>query len=377
MGNTPSSSSSADVPSQCISTSRNGKTVGSGKNINDGDGISDGYNGSAFRLPLYRGERNAFLPTDHSTNDNDVDLDIQPPILSVETKTSNVALSDEPEISPLSGIRDFAGNSATDSVGRPSPQFQLDDHSSRESSPPTVTSSSCDSSYGTCSSTLTSLQTFRWGNADKEKCNESYGQSGWVNSVHQGQDNAGYHQKQFSTTNATQNTLPVSHPNSIRKSSNSNSGIFDCVKPKIVATLPLPSTQTAASEQSMTRRNDISTASLTSLFESCIRVQDDDENEYTKKDDISSGLVIHQRSGSIGSVTSRASVSSHDSCYRNTKSNHTSKASLISAFSATSQTSFYTEQEKNMVDGDEPTYESDLGRVRNYHGEFLCDVLSC
>jgi len=221
-----------------------------------------------------------------------------------------------------------------------------------------------------------------------------YGQSGWFRSVHQGQqgNNGVDNQNETSapTTTTTQaNILPTPHPKFMQSSSSSNIGIFDCIKPQINTTaMPpaLPPPKPTALEQSITRRNDVSNATLTSLFESCIRLQDDDDNEYYTNDDVSSGhgdyhhescnsfskSTFHKRSGSLGSVTSRASQSSHNSYYRNnTRSNYTSKASLISAFSSNSQLSFYTEEEKNMVDGDEPTYESDLGRVRNYHGEFL------
>jgi hypothetical protein len=215
----------------------------------------------------------------------------------------------------------------------------------------------------------------------------SYGQSGWFRSVHQGQqgNNAG-----GITTTQANNILPTPHPQPMHNSASSDIGIFDCIKPQINTTAmspALPPPKPTALEQTiMTGRNDLSTASLTSLFESCIRLQEDDDNEYYTNDDVSSGhgsyherscnnfsRSYHKRSGSVGSVTSRASQSSHNSYYRNnTRSNYTSKALLISAFSSNSQlSSFYTEEEKNMVDGDEPTFESDLGRVRNYHGEFL------
>lgn len=404
MGNTSSSTGIDVVPQPLWAVTSDRNRIDSGKRITDGEGGSASSSGSVFRLPLYRGERNAFLPTatgDRSINDNDTVIVVDgactnmgvapPPVLSVETNIPIVTGGDKPEISPLNDIHD-ATDSHTTSVDKPLPQSRLHERTSLGSSPPTIISSSCDSSYGTCSSTLSSLQTFRWGNAESEQSN-SYGQSGWFHSVHQCQGNAnvsGYgHNRKSSTTIATHKTLPVCHPESLRTPSSSNTGIFDCIKPQIAAAPPLPPPPqqqlAAAAEQNLTRRNDISTTSLTSLFESCIRLQDDDDNEYTN-DDASSGhgsyyescnfsASIHKRSGSIGSVTSRASASSHNSYYRNTKVNHTSKASLISAFSSTSQLSFYTEQEKNMVDGDEPTYESDLGRVRNYHGEFACDDL--
>ena len=398
MGNTSSSTGTDVVPRPLWAVTSDRNRIDSDKRITDVEGGSVSSSGSVFRLPLYRGERNAFLPTgDHPTKDNNTGIVVgagapPPPVLSVETSVPNAAGADEQEISPLNDIHD-ATDSHTTSVDKPLPQSRLHERTSLGSSPPTIISSSCDSSYGTCSSTLSSLQTFRWGNAESEQSN-SYGQSGWFHSVHQCQGNAnvsGYgHNRKSSTTIATHKTLPVCHPESLRTPSSSNTGIFDCIKPQIAAAPPLPPPPqqqqlAAAAEQNLTRRNDISTTSLTSLFESCIRLQDDDDNEYTN-DDASSGhgsyyescnfsASIHKRSGSIGSVTSRASASSHNSYYRNTKVNHTSKASLISAFSSTSQLSFYTEQEKNMVDGDEPTYESDLGRVRNYHGEFACDDL--
>lgn len=122
------------------------------------------------------------------------------------------------------------------------------------------------------------------------------------------------------------NLSTAEHSHQRRESELSQSSIFDCVKPN----------------NTHIRRE--SSSSTGSLFQSCRRPSED-EHTYHRSDSA--------RSSGSNSFTF----------------NHPSRTSLASNASCGSRLSFpdYTEEELTMIDGDEPTFESDLRRVRNYH----------
>jgi hypothetical protein len=156
------------------------------------------------------------------------------------------------------------------------------------------------------------------------------------------------YQKQ--TLNLTATKQPTAYQRA--ESESSQSSIFDCVKPP--------------NNSSVHERRE-SSSSLSSLFQSCRRPSDC-ENEYTD-------TYSYNRSDSA------ISSGSQSVAFNN---NHHSRTSLASNASYSSRLSFpdYSEEELAMLDGDEPTYESDLRRVRNYHvvttaGESCVPFLSC
>lgn len=190
----------------------------------------------------------------------------------------------------------------------------------------------------------------------------------------------------------------ITKPNSIHKRSKSEGGIFDCVvKPLQLqrsASMAVSTTkQTSQQQQQLIIqkphiRRSSSAASLTSLFEGCIRPADEETNEYTTDYNNNNDSASHRRSNSymsstsgysynrsisVGSATSSQTNHSHNSYYNNQSTSNnsnlpstTSLSSIKSAFTTNTQLS-YTTFEKNMLDGDEPTIDSDLNRVRNYH----------
>lgn len=141
-------------------------------------------------------------------------------------------------------------------------------------------------------------------------------------------------------------TVTSSHSPAVhnrRDSEPSQNRIFDCVK---------------TPNETHVRKE--SSSSLGSLFQSCRRPSESD-NECSNRS--------YNRSDSAHSSGSQSFTFNH----------HNSRTSLASNVSCRSKLSYpdYTEEELNMLDGDEPTYESDLRRVRNYHvvttaGEFDC-----
>ncbi|KAL7507055.1 hypothetical protein ACHAXN_004266 [Cyclotella atomus] len=172
-------------------------------------------------------------------------------------------------------------------------------------SPPSVVSSS-DSSYGTCgSSTLGQADTY---------CTTRFYQSSY----------------QKPSPTVTSSYSPAVHNR--RDSEPSQNRIFDCVK---------------TPNETHVRKE--SSSSLGSLFQSCRRPSESD-NESNRS---------YNRSDSAHSSGSQSFTFNH----------HNSRTSLASNVSCGSKLSYpdYTEEELNMLDGDEPTYESDLRRVRNYH----------
>ena len=127
MGNTPSRS---DAANRSGGNNNNGGGGGGG-----GGGGSDGGNakggGSVFRLPLYRGGRDAFLPTmDDGRADDDDDDDV-------------VAGDDD-------GASGRGGSLLPPPRRRRPPPPPVGEMTEGEMSPPSsVTSTSCDSSYAT------------------------------------------------------------------------------------------------------------------------------------------------------------------------------------------------------------------------------------
>ena len=342
---------------------------------------ASGGEGRPFRLPLYRGERDAFLPIDDDI-DGHVDQQFEgeqkmisavghssqlpqsqsqmklatPPLLSIQpkllskTKTSTQQQGVESQVDQL-----FSPVSAAAERPPESPDSRSsgtnNTNNDNSNSPPSVISSS-DSSYGTCYSNPTSPQAA----AGAKRC-----------------------------------------------STNSNladgSILFDCVKPPTANNTVQQSNQqqlwmAKRKTSSITSSSISRSASLTSLFESCVKSttdsNNDNDNEYYYEDNMSmtdqgsfySTRTSYQRSSSVVTTSSSGSTThSHNSytCNYDLNTSSTKKSSrnsLVSAFSQATGTTtassntlawYHTEEERNMVDGDEPTVDSDLNRVRNYH----------
>jgi hypothetical protein len=394
MGNTPSRSE----PTNRSSGSNNGGGGGGG---NDGGNVKGG---GVFRLPVYRGGRDAFLPMDGRADGGDDDDDV-------------TAAGD-----------DGAGRGSLPPPRPPHPGEK------GEMSPPSVASTSCDSSYATQLSPASgggnNVDVGGGGGGGGYYGGESSRcQAGGAYSTHRDYVAAMYRHGDDRGSAADGSILPYHplsetgpKPRANAGAPNYEGGIFDCVKPhstmmrKMGAappSAPSPSLSPSPSPSPIpptpvtpNMNNSISYASspsLTSLFGACIRSSDEaaDDNEYTNEDLNScsdhgsyqgrrSTNYPHIRQGSVGSTSSqasqRSSVYSHNSYHKNFDHNnntHGSKSSLLSVFSSSSlntsshqqqrpssshASSFqFTEEERNMPDGDDPTHESDLGKVRTYH----------
>jgi len=347
-----------------------------------------------FRL-LYRGERDAFVPINNDEHDESGDIDIngprpmhqpnsqqnnqQPPLLSVEPKLSNNNKLYKELISPLNN------NNIEELAEECSPPGVVSECS--------IISTTSDSSYSTSStaqqiSPLSSIGgSYYFGSSGNSSIS-----GGGINKYCV----AGQQRPQRN------NKGDLTKPNSIHKRSKSEGGIFDCVvKPlqlqrsvsMAVSNNITPQITSQQQQQLIIQnkphiRRSSSAASLTSLFESCIRPTDEETNEYTTDYNNIKDSASHRRSNSymsstsgysynrsisVGSATSSQTNHSHNSYYNNqsTSNNNnlpstTSLSSIKSAFTTNTQLS-YTTFEKNMIDGDEPTIDSDLNRVRNYH----------
>ncbi|KAL7541603.1 hypothetical protein ACHAXR_011067 [Thalassiosira sp. AJA248-18] len=403
MGNgTSTNASNADDYSQ---------SAGAGGDDNGNNNSSS--SSRVFRLPLYRGERDAFLPIDNKNNhyieedgsrnsalcgepttDHHQRLLQQqqneqqsttttsplPLLLSVEPKLSNNNNSNSKSAASPAN-RQLLFSPVSDAAERP-PETPEKDNSNN--SPPSVISSS-DSSYGTCYSSLSSPQQHQPpAELYSKYCGrQSGGGVGWVYSTYQTYSSQHHSYSNNSLTCSRRPpVLPKQRGGNNSTSSNNfiDGGLFDCVKRPAAA--PTAQQQQQPPPQ-LTRKinHSSSSASLTSFFESCVR-SDHNDNEYTNNEDGCSSSSDqdgsyystynnYQRSSSLGSGSQTgshtSSIYSHNSYYQ-TLTNTTSKASLVSAFSnaSSSQLSF-TQEERNMADGDEPTYESDLRRSRDYH----------
>ena len=342
----------------------------------DGDNTTTTNNittttGGGFRLPLYRGERDAFLPIEDIIDNGCTSLSThkniseqqqqQPPLLSVEPRLSTNG--EHPLISPLNDNNNI-------------------NHQVMESSNTPSVISSSDSSYSTLSTPQ--ISPLSGGN------------------VNNGSSRLSRHQRSNSGLSLP---VPLQGPVPKRRNSYTTSsiegGIFDCVKVQPAAQHH-PQQQTVATTnnvQLLSQKPHIvnratSSGSLTSLFETCIKPivnYEEEENEYATykycyNEDASVENGSYYSSNHVRRASYQRSVSnnstassshSHNSHYNTIKlpsAATTSKSSLVSAFSSTSLMSasfspspYYTEDEVNMMDGDEPTYHSDLTRVRNYH----------
>jgi len=379
--------------------------------------ISDiGGGSSVFRLPLYRGERDAFLPIDddHSCAEDDVEYcdaassdfglsitdsnqrKLSPPLLSLEPKlltntntTNTVDHHEHDLISPLSN-KDNHHLHAGGGRGVVTSKLPC---LSPESSPPSVISSS-DSSYGTCYSTLSSSPYTQSSASPGDSSNSGRIKSSWMYSTTNNNNNNHRQQQQ-------RPLLPIPLPKPIPKRPGSSKkvgpGVLDCVKRPTIASRPRMSrwSSSNAASSSYASRRDRSGSLTTGLFDSCMRSPADERNEYTTEEEESYFPTTwdYRRSGSCSSSEGSSSQgsgrynnpshpigSAHNQNSHNYLPNNTSRTSLVSAFSnrsnrtyssAASQlsnyTNAYTEEERLMVDGDEPTYESDLTRVRDYH----------
>ena len=122
--------------------------------------------------------------------------------------------------------------------------------------------------------------------------------------------------------------------------------VFDCIR--------APS----APSSSFAPRRISSAGSLGMLFGNCMRPgdDDDDENEYYDADERSETASSYLRTCSS---LSRDSSSSHCSYARGGKT--------LDEYFPSPREEDYTDEELGMVDGHEPTRDSDLRRVRDYH----------
>ena len=179
------------------------------------------------------------------------------------------------------------------------------------------------------------------------------------------------HSRSWSTSSILKPPHILSKPVSQQKRSQSveGLGIFDCMKqPQLPKRISLPTTKTKPHH----KRHTSSSGSLSSFFEACMKSTDgnEEENEYTAEfhaEEIidaatsESRRCSFRRTHSIGSssITSNYSHNSYQP-----PSGMLSNTSLVSFVSQLS----YTEDEQTMVNGDEPTFDSDMKkRVRNYH----------
>ena len=334
MGNANSSNAE---PQPAVSSDGGESDVGPGAGVG-GAGM--------FRLPLYRGERDAFVPIDDHEIEGDDPRDREqrqkpsrgPPVLAVEPKLSTGA---DEFVSPLHA----SGAASPPAEGTQAPFFSPVSGAAErpaDVSPPSVISSS-DSSYVSCYSSIIAPNCEGISNQRSSKRNRQ-----------------------------RNNLVPAPIPRPVPKRNGSGlkeSGVFDCVKRSAAPQPPQP-----------LQRKVPSSGSLTSLFETCLR-SDDDENEYEEESDLASyysrGTFNRSCSGSsrgfhrscsVNSQYSQGSAhSNHSHNSYHLPSNAASRTSLASAFSSAAQLSYYTDEEKNMADGDEPTDESDLRRIRNYH----------
>jgi hypothetical protein len=150
------------------------------------------------------------------------------------------------------------------------------------------------------------------------------------------------YQKQINHVSILQRSLSLPSSRVQRDIELSQKGLFDCVK---------------TPNNSLNTTQD-SSGSVTSLFQSCRRPSEYD-NEFNDPS-LNNEYPYHRSNSAPPSASpSLASANNHS---------RTSLASGVSNASSSKLTfRDYTEEELNMPEGDEPTFESDLSRLRDYH----------
>lgn len=347
------------------------------------DNNATGSSDPLFRLPsLYRGERDAFL----IVNDEE-DLDTRKNNSSAggvggknnDQGTFGIVTADDVVVGEVSSPPSLAtktsrggfviGNDGDEEEFLSPPQLFREHHSDEPFLPSTNTSSSNDAFH--ISSALTPPSVVSSSTCSDCSSHASYGTCISGDELPDGRRNDN---NQHASNGPKINILPriASQRSSTSTSSISikeqvnKSSVFDCVKiPKSTSSQTI-NNQTSGQKPSL------------SLFDSCIRSSscDDDENnnneyyhannhvDYNKSN-------FHKRSFSQSSVFSSCSSTTgtgyfnHVAVAAPVSSAHLKSTSTSSLVSAAAQ--MYTQAELEMENGDEPTYESDLMRIRNYH----------
>jgi len=259
-------------------------------------------------------------------------------------------------------------NAATTSKGSSSRRSEL------TASPPSIISSSSSSdtsshaSYGTCVSSA-------------EECPDNAGLSSAYQQA--GNDNGlrvnvlpRISSLRRHSSNGSSSTAMTIKQQQVNKES-----VFDCVK------LPKKKSTSFAKQNNTknnSRRIPKSSSSL-SLFNSCVRstsYDDDDDDENHNDYYYATNHIDYNKSNSHQRSTSQSSIFS--SCSSNTGTGYFNSMAAVAAplssssqLKSTNSTSslstslnnphYYTQSELDMENGDEPTYESNLLRLRNYH----------
>ena len=356
----------------------------SGTDHSDNNATGSGEAGPLLRLPLYRGERDAFqiveedTATNHSggggKNNNDGTLNyvvgrVGGPS-SRETKTSRAEVPNVVVEAFLSPPQLYRKNSVDEPFLPSTSRNDAPEHNSptTSASPPSVISSSnsddCSShaSYGTC---LSSVEFPDGGRNNRE--NEavlSYQQAAGSNNVPKVNilpRLASQRQQRHSINSST----------SMKQQTDKRS-VFDCIKP------PRSTSQTNNNNNQNSRNTPKRSLSL---FDSCIRSSsyDDDENneneyyhannhtDYNKSN-------YHKRSTSQSSLFSSCSSTTGTGYFNSVtavaatvSSSAHLKSNSSSSLATYNAVQMYTQEELEMENGDDPTYESNLFRIRNYH----------
>eukprot|EP00984_Skeletonema_dohrnii_P011550 scaffold4617_cov129-Skeletonema_dohrnii-CCMP3373.AAC.3 len=387
----------------------NATSSGSSSGGDHGDNNATGSSeaGPLFRLPLYRGERDAFLIVDDEDQDdtttnncsgggvgknNDKTFGIvnniedivgkasSPPSRAAKTSRGElpnvIGGEDEDDEAFLSPPQLFREHLLDEPFLPNASNTRLSVSSAVSASPPSIISSSnsdCSShaSYGTCLSSVESPDGGR--NNDREGGVLSYPQGGSSSNglkVNILPRIASQQRQQRNSINSSSTSAVT-----IQQQINKEGSVFDCVKsPK------------SASTQTKNNNNKNNQKPSLSLFNSCVRSTSYDEDEHNDNEyyrannhtDYNNKTTNFQQRS-----TSQSSIFSSCSSTNGTGTGYFNKdvavaAPISSAHLKSHSTSslstypnnaaqMYTQAELDMENGDEPTYESNLLRIRNYH----------
>jgi len=380
----------------------NATSSGSSSGGDHGDNNTTGSSetGPLFRLPLYRGERDAFLIVDDEDQDdrttnhcsggggvgknndktfgivNDIDDIVgkasSPPSRAAKTSRGeslpNVIGGDEDDEAFLSPPQLFREHHLDEPFLPNASNTRLSVSSAVSASPPSIISSSnsdCSShaSYGTC---LSSVESPDGGRNNNEREGVLGGSSNGLK-VNILPRIASQQRQQRNSINSSSTSAVT-----IQQQINKEGSIFDCVKPP-------------KSTSSQTNKNSWNNQKPSlSLFNSCVRSTSYDEDEHNDNEyyhannhtDYNNKTTnFHQRSTSQSSIFSSCSSNTGTGYFNNVavaapilssahlKSHSTSSLSTYPNNAA----QMYTQAELDMENGDEATYESNLLRIRNYH----------
>lgn len=363
----------------------------------------------SFRLPLYRGERDAFHPiiindeakdpthniNTHGGKEGVGILDIEPANID-----DRVNINDDEYLSPppqLSRRLSREGKLVTghDAEGPLFPEDSAETDDDDAVSPPSVVSSSSGSdsstsashaTYGTCVTTSSAASVAASCLAGNKNSRE----------IIPAQHSIDIGSTVTETTGEATNKQPIS--------------VLDCVKFHKIATATnysrrhrKSSSTTSAAPPPLLRKY---SPSSISLFNKCIRCDDnDDDDEYENKNyysannhtDYKNILLRHHHQQHHERSTSQCSILSSGSCSASTSSSSflhtgfqhyfnntvvvaTSTTTVLPSRSKSNPTLFssssvnngnnphYTKSELEMPNGNDPTHESNLlTRIRNYH----------